>query len=450
MSAADWTEVIDDRPGRFRVRRDIFTDPRFYDLEIAHLFEGGWVYIGHASQLPRPHDFLASWIGRRPIVIMRGSDGVVRAFHNACPHKGAMICSHDRGNARLHICPYHSWSFSSSGELRGVKARDEGGYTAEFLDARHDLVPIARFDQYRGFYFGSLKSDVPDLADYLGEVRPLLDLAIDQSVDGLEFVPGRSVFTYEGNWKYQLENCSDGYHVTSVHPTYLDVARSRAESSRSDALGGIWDRTSAALEDRAGDAQFGTFQFDHGHVAIWSASSPDPGHPLFSRLDELVARVGETRARWMFYTRNITIFPNLQIADNFSSQVRVMRPLGPHRTEMSTYCVGPRGEDPAARAQRLRQYEDFFMPSGMATPDDLVLYEDCHQSGVGARDTWQSYDRGMAVRVEGSNPEARELDMRTAYSVRGPGQLWDETAMQGYYRAWRERIPQCDAYASAS
>jgi benzoate/toluate 1,2-dioxygenase alpha subunit len=249
-----------------------------------------------------------------------------------------------------------------------------------------------------------------------------------------------SAFTYEGNWKYQLENCSDGYHVTSVHPTYLDAAQRRARHDRDDAVGGIWQRTSAALEDRAADAQFGSFQFAHGHVAVWSASEPGPGHPLFGRFDELVARVGETRARWMFYTRNVTIFPNLQIVDNFSSQVRVMRPLGPHRTEMSAYCVGPLGEDPAARTQRLRQYEDFFMPSGMATPDDLVIYEDCQRTGVGARDSWQGYDRGMAVQTTYVSPEAAELGLRPTRSVRGPGQLWDETLMQGYYRAWRQRI----------
>lgn len=437
-----WDSVIQDIPGqqRFAVRRDIFSDPQLFELELKYLFEGGWIYLAHASQLPEPHDYLTTWAGRRPVVLMRDGDGVVRAFHNSCPHKGNLICSFDQGNARVHVCPYHSWSFSSSGRLRSIKASKQGGYSDSFLSNSHDLVEIARFGEYRGFFFGSLSLATCELSEYLGEARKMIDLMVDQGPEGLEFIPGVSAFTYEGNWKHQLENCSDGYHVTSVHPTYLQVAQRRAEAANASDVAGIWERTSPFLEDRTGEAMFGTFQFEHGHVASWSASTPTPGHPLFRDMDALRARVGDTNAKWMFYSRNLTIFPNLQIADNFSSQVRVLRPLAPGRTEMTTYCIGPRGEAPMARRQRLRQYEDFFMPSGMATPDDLVIYENCQQTAVAASDSWQSYERGMAVQREGANEDAQDLGMSTTRSVRGAGQLWDETLMHSYYRAWRERI----------
>jgi benzoate/toluate 1,2-dioxygenase alpha subunit len=70
----------------------------------------------------------------------------------------------------------------------------------------------------------------------------------------------------------------------------------------------------------------------------------------------------------MFNMRNLSIFPNLQIAENASSQLRVIRPLAPDLTEMRTWCIAPKGESAQARRQRIRQYEDFFNPSGMATP----------------------------------------------------------------------------------
>lgn len=435
-------EMIDDRPedGVFRIRRDIFTSPDIYEAEVRALFEGGWIYLAHASQLPRPNDYITTFAGRRPIVIMRDAKGELRAFHNACPHKGAMICVRDRGNAPLHVCPYHSWSFTSDGANRAMKAKAHGGYTNNFLEAGHDLLPIARFDSHAGFLFGSLVPDVPSLADYLGDAAVLLELAAEQSPDGLEFVPGMSAFTYEANWKHQLENCSDGYHVTSVHPTYLKVAEKRAQEDRDSAVGGVWERSDEMLNDTVKDGNGGSFTFANGHVLNWGAGPMVPGHPLYERRDELIARVGPVRAKWMFYSRNLTIFPNLQVAENFSSQIRVMRPLGPGRTEMTTYCVGPRGEGARARAQRLRQYEDFFMPSGMATPDDLVLYEDCHVGQTGADDIWQSYDRGMTRKQSGTSEEAQELGIDVVTGVRGSSQLWDETMIHAYYRAWRDRL----------
>lgn len=447
----NWRDLVDDRPesGELRVRRDIFSDPDLFELEVKVLFESGWIYLAHETQLPNPHDYVTTYAGRRPVVIMRDKEGGLRAFHNACPHRGATICVRDRGNAPLHVCPYHSWSFASDGSNRAIKAQAHGGYSASFLGASHDLKPIARFESYRGFLFGSLSPDVPSLADYLGDARVMIDLMIDQSTAGMEFAPGMTVFTYEGNWKHQLENSADGYHVTSVHPTYIKVSQQRAEEDARSAVGGVWERANDQLTDTTSSAQYGSFRFRNGHVVIWSAAPMVPGHPLFERRDELIARIGLTRAKWMFYARNLTIFPNLQIADNFSSQIRVMRPLTPGRTEMSTYCVGPRGEDRAAREKRLRQYEDFFMPSGMATSDDLVVYEGCQASHAGADDTWQSYDRGVTVQQENGNEETRELGIEPLGAVRGPGQLWDETVMHGYYRAWLERMAAAEGTAGA-
>ena len=79
-----------------------------------------------------------------------------------------------------------------------------------------------------------------------------------------------------------------------------------------------------------------------------------PTLPLFERREELARQFGEARRNWMFNMRNLTIFPNLQIAENASSQLRIIRPIAPDRTEMLTYCVAPIGESAAARRQRIR------------------------------------------------------------------------------------------------
>ena len=103
------------------------------------------------------------------------------------------------------------------------------------------------------------------------------------------------------------------------------------------------------------------------------------------------------RTKWMLRQRNLTIFPNLQIIDISSAQLRTWRPLAPDKTEMVSYCLAPVGESAAARTLRIRNYEDFFNASGLATSDDNVMYELC-QTGYEATSAGptQGYLRGAA------------------------------------------------------
>lgn len=86
------TAVVDDADtGQFRCRRDIFTDPDLFELEMKHIFEGNWVYLAHESQIPAANDWFAVTVGRTPVVITRTKDGSFNAFINACSHRGAML-----------------------------------------------------------------------------------------------------------------------------------------------------------------------------------------------------------------------------------------------------------------------------------------------------------------------------------------------------------------------
>ncbi len=94
---------IRDQPeqGVFTVDRDVFRDPRIFDLEMQHIFEGSWLYLAHESQLARPHDFFTTRMGRQPVLLMRDKAGKLGAFINACPHRGATVCQIKRGNQRV-------------------------------------------------------------------------------------------------------------------------------------------------------------------------------------------------------------------------------------------------------------------------------------------------------------------------------------------------------------
>ena len=431
--------LIDDQPGDgvFRVHRDAFRDPDVFALEMARLFEGGWVFVAHASQLPAPHDYLTTTIGRQPVVVMRDARGSLGAFLNSCRHKGAVVCHHARGNRKLHVCRYHGWSYDSAGRNAMIKARAEGAYAPAFDADSHDLLPVARFAQYRGFLFASLSPDVPSLEAHLGDARVFIDLVVDQSEHGIELVPGDVRYTYRGNWKLQLENSIDAYHFTSTHPSYLGLLDRRAQAKeRDDVPAAVWQSAGGRQVDDA----MGSFGFAQGHAMVWT-TSPVERHPLFPRLRELQARVGPVRADWMLRTRQLDVFPNLQIASNAALQMRVIRPLAPDLTEVSSYCLAPVGEDAPARRQRLRQYEDFFNPSGLATPDDTVSYEDCQRGFEAGRIEWlQGAARGMTRVGPGADAHARELGIEPAQSTHGAFAMADETVFHALYRAWRRRL----------
>lgn len=426
-----------------RIHRRIFSDPDIFDMEMRHLFEGGWVFLALENQMPEPHDFMLTRVGRHEILLSRDRHGELGAFYNTCPHRGARVCNLRSGNSRLHVCPYHGWSFDSAGQNRAIKGKATGGYSESFHAQDHGLHRIARLDSYRGMLFGSLVEDVPDLRDYLGEVTKLIDLTLDQSEQGIELLPGSITYTYRANWKLQLENASDGYHVTSTHPTYLRIAADRSDGAdMANGADGVWERTKIFSEDYAEGSQAGSFGFDNGHALVWGATPINPAHPLFEQRDNLEKRVGPARAAWMFNARNLTIFPNVQLAENFASTLRVIRPITPELTEMQTYCMAPVGESATARRQRLRQYEDFFNPSGLATPDDIVAYESCQteHSLRGANGWLQGYERGRTVMHMGPSEAARPLGLNPAFSASGSTQLNDETIFLSYYRAWDARL----------
>ena len=91
----------------------------------------------------------------------------------------------------------------------------------------------------------------------------------------------------------------------------------------------------------------GAFSFANGHNVFWAMNPLREARPLWLDLDAVTRRVGEIRTKWMFYTRNALFFPNMQLLENASLQIRVNRPLSAGKTEITTYCIAPKGESRA-------------------------------------------------------------------------------------------------------
>ncbi|HND99977.1 MAG TPA: Rieske 2Fe-2S domain-containing protein, partial [Plasticicumulans sp.] len=270
------TTLVEDREhGIHRCRRDIFTDPALFELEMQHIFEGNWIYLAHDSQIPNPNDYLTTHIGRQPIFIARNRQGELNAFINACSHRGSMLCRFKKGNKSTYTCPFHGWTFSNSGKLLKVKDPDGAGYPDGFSrNGSHDLTKVARFESYRGFLFGSLNPDVLPLAEHLGEATKIIDMIVDQAPDGLEVLRGSSTYVYDGNWKLQAENGADGYHVSSVHWNYVATTNRRKTGETADDVKAM-DASSWARQ------KGGYYAFEHGHMLLWMQWPNPQDRPLY-------------------------------------------------------------------------------------------------------------------------------------------------------------------------
>lgn len=424
-------ELIDDRPaeGIFRVHSRVFTDPEVFDLEMKLIFEKSWNFLGFKSDLQKENDFFTAWIGRSPILVTRGKDGVVRAFRNKCPHRGAMLCQEQQGNARMFICPYHAWSFDSSGKAMGIKEKTAGAYPSSFENLDHGLEPIAHIGIYRGLVFGSLSKEVGTLEDFLGPMTFFIDLAMDQGPQGLEPIPGRSVYTYRGNWKLQLDNGLDGYHLTTTHASFLGVmARRRSGEGNTSANSLDFAKNMEALQS--------AFSFPNGHCALVNELPPADRRP-FIDMDEIASRVPPEKARWVDLNYNTLAFPNMQLIQNTALALRVIRPIAPDLTEMHYYCLGAVGESDEYRAMRLRAFEDFYNASGLATPDDSAVYELCQQGMTGGGEGWlQGYMRGIGNIEPGSSERAEAFGIEAVESVTGMIKSGFETQLHAAYRQW--------------
>ena len=388
--------------GVFRCRRDIFTDPALFELEMKHIFEGNWVYLAHESQIPEINDYFTTYIGRQPIVITRGKDGTLNAMINACAHRGATLCRKKHGNKGSFTCPFHGWTFSNAGKLLKVKDEKTTEYPVQFnTGGSHDLKKVARFESYKGFLFGSLKAEVQPLEDFLGETKVIIDQIVDQAPEGLEVLRGSSSYTYDANWKMQMENGSDGYHVSSVHWNYAATMGRRKDGGTKAVDANGWSRSVG-----------GVYGFENGHILLWTRTMNPEVRPVYSHREALKERLGEDRAEFIVsQTRNLCLYPNVYLMDQFSTQIRVARPISVDKTEISIYCFAPKGESAENRAIRIRQYEDFFNVSGMGTADDLEEFRACQSGYAGKHAPWNDLSRGAPLWTQGPDENARKMGM---------------------------------------
>ena len=176
-----------------------YTDPAVLRLERERVFRRTWQYAGRADQAAEPGSFFTADAGGTPIVVVRGKDGVLRAFLNVCRHRGSLVCEGE-GRRETLQCPYHAWTYDLDGSLRAAPRADlEPGFEREALG----LVALA-VDTWGPFVFVNPAPEAEPLAATLGDLPRLVGEA-GLDVTALRFLR-RSSSEYAANWKVCTEN----------------------------------------------------------------------------------------------------------------------------------------------------------------------------------------------------------------------------------------------------
>ena len=387
--------IVDDgERGIFRYHRSTMTSPGILEAERERIFDRCWLYLGHESEVEAPGDYRRRTVAGRPLFFARGMKGQVRVFLNTCPHRGALICRQDEGNAKVFQCFYHAWTFGVDGELAGVP--DRAGYSDQFDRADLGLASPPKVDSYRGFYFVSFDPHAEDLSSYLAGAKEYLDLIADQSEVGMKVSRGSHRYSMQANWKLLSENGIDGYHLLPLHRTYFAYVYNLARELPAVNLLENWE-PGPVLPLGNGHVMGESHGSTGRAVAYWHPLLGEDTREEIERTRErLVERFGKERAhRIADYNRFLLIYPNLFIYDFLYTTIRVHWPTAPDESELIGWSLVPSEHSSRLLGRRLDNMLTLAGPGGFAIPDDIEAVESC-QAGIQAGGVeWSDASRGM-------------------------------------------------------
>ena len=368
--ATDVAGLIDTDRGL--IGRRIFIEREIYQQELERIFAQCWLFLCHDSQIPQPGDFVTTFMGEDPVLVVRDTAGQVRAFLNVCRHRGNRLCRADAGNAASFTCAYHGWTYLNDGRLAGVPYLKEA-YHNELDRERWGLAPVAQLDNYKGLWFATFDRHAPPLREYLGEMAWYIDTFVDRREGGIEILATHK-WVMPCNWKFPAENFGgDAYHVHWSHgaaiATRFSVGSTASPASANRMVSpGNGHVLICIGPDGFGDAPMPEIQAYEREIRL------EVKQRLGSRADLVNPIVGTT-------------FPNFSLPRGASRTIRVWHPRGPEKTEIWSWVFVDKAAPPEVKeAFRLSGVRG-FSPSGTFEQDDMDNWQECTQTcrGVMAR-----------------------------------------------------------------
>jgi len=405
-----------------RVHRDVYTDAEVFQLEMERLWSRTWIYVGHASQIPHPGDFLTLDVAGQPVIVVRHSDDSVRVLLNRCAHKGTKVLYAPAGNAgKTFRCPYHAWTYRTDGSLLQVPLKE--GYAA---DVQHNGLTKISSETYRGFIFARLAKDGIGFRAYFGDSLSSIDNLADRSPEGeLEIAGGCLRYLHNCNWKMFVENLNDTMHPMIAHASSAGTAKRLWADKPADMPKPMAIEQIAPF---ASDYKFfddmGVKVYPHGHGFSGVNFSI---HSSYSSVPEYEAAMkkayGEERAKTILGTvrHNTVYYPSLTIKGAIQS-IRVARPLAADKTLIESWTFRLKGA-PDALLQRTVAYNRLInSPMSVVGHDDLHCYRSIQEGLAAQANDWVDLQRNFSANENGE------------ITANGTSEI----SMRNQFRAWTE------------
>lgn len=243
MTAPDIHQLLARRVSGHALEQPFYTSPEIYQLDLENIWYKEWLYAIPACQLVKGGSYVTLQIGAYNVIIVKGRDGQVRAFHNSCRHRGSIVCKAREGQVAKLVCPYHSWTYDLDGKLIWADKMN-----ADFDPSKHGLREVA-LRQVSGLVYICLSDNPPDFEAFAKAAAPYLDV---HDLSDAKVAYSSSIIE-KGNWKLVWGNNRECYHCTANHPSLcrsfpLDPEMSgiMSDGSISAKLQAHYDRCAAA------------------------------------------------------------------------------------------------------------------------------------------------------------------------------------------------------------
>ena len=278
------------------------------EWERRHFFAASWVCVGRADDLAEPGSQRAVEVGGAGILLIRGGDNELRAFHNTCRHRGHELLPCGASTQRQTVqCPYHRWTYGLDGKFKGGPTMAvQPGFDKS--DPDHSLRK-ARVHEWHGWVFVNATGDAPDFDTYAGN----LDDLMAPYESGRMFVGASHSYEIAANWKIIVENYHECYHCTEIHPELCAV--SSPTSGEGIEPTGLWVggtmRLRDGVETMSLDGKSGGVRLrglnddsakDVGYYMLWPnvLISPHPDYVMTHRIEPLASDRTFVECQWLF------------------------------------------------------------------------------------------------------------------------------------------------------
>lgn len=212
----EMAKLLEERDPNYSLPQPLYNDPYMFKADVEEIFEKEWLFVGMTSEVPNAGDYFTVEIAQNPVLIVRGRDGAVNAFHNSCRHRGSRICTAHRGKVANLVCPYHQWTYDTSGNLlfAGTEMGDD-------FDTKQHGLKKTHCKTAGGFIFVCLGKEEPqgDFDEFLETLETYME---PYDVDNTKLAVESNMYE-KANWKLVLENNRECYHCNGSHPELLNT-----------------------------------------------------------------------------------------------------------------------------------------------------------------------------------------------------------------------------------